>query len=227
MTGHQAQSRGTQLGDCYRELFEQCAEAVLLFDAATRRLVEGNPALLRLLGYAAEELQELSVYDVVGHSRASVDTNIAQAERWGGSPIGQRLWRRKDGALVDVDVSVGKLGCGERDLLFAIARAAGEATQPSTLREVKEPPAPGVRLRGRGREAAAPLSRRESQVLKLLAHGFSNRQIATRLRLSVKTVETFRARLYRKLGLRGRPALVRHALRTGMLNAEEPAAADD
>ncbi len=64
------------------------------------------------------------------------------------------------------------------------------------------------------------LSPRESQVLRLLAQGHSNRQIATRLKLSVKTVETFRARLSKKLRLRGRAALVRYALRTGLVTIE-------
>ncbi len=57
-------------------------------------------------------------------------------------------------------------------------------------------------------------------MLRLLAQGNSNRQIAARLKLSVKTVETFRARLSKKLHLRGRSALVRYALRTGVVNIE-------
>lgn len=70
------------------------------------------------------------------------------------------------------------------------------------------------------RAPRALLSPRESQVLRLLAQGHSNRQIATRLKLSVKTVETFRARLSKKLRLRGRAALVRYALRTGLVTIE-------
>lgn len=83
-----------------------------------------------------------------------------------------------------------------------------------------------------GRAQRALLSPREAQVLRLLAQGHSNRQIAGRLTLSVKTVETFRARLSRKLGLRGRAALVRYALRTGLVTIEnlspenEPTAAE-
>jgi two-component system response regulator NreC len=72
----------------------------------------------------------------------------------------------------------------------------------------------------RVRAPRALLSPREGQVLRLLAQGYSNRQIAERLKLSVKTVETFRARLSRKLRLRGRSALVRYALRTGLVTIE-------
>lgn len=61
------------------------------------------------------------------------------------------------------------------------------------------------------------LSERELQVLRLIAEGFSNRGIAEQLALSVKTVETYRARIMEKLGLRGRVALVRYALRHHLL----------
>ncbi len=210
----------------YRALFEECAEAIVLYDAETRSVLDGNPAFLRLLGYGSHELRDLTIYDVVGQARDVADTNTERAIKWGASALGRHPWRRKDGAPVDVDVTTGKFRLGGRTVVFAIARAVA-ADEPASAREAKAQYPPGGRRRGHGRDAgAAPLSRRESQVLRLLAHGFSNRQIATRLKLSVKTVETFRARLYRKLGLRGRPALVRHALRTGMLNAEEPAADD-
>ncbi len=208
----------------YRALFEQYVEAVFLYDARTRRVLDGNPAFVRLLGYAPEELPALSVYDVVGHPGSEVDAVHEQASRRGGAAIGRRLWRRKDGALVDVEVSVGRLEHAGRDILFGVARAAGDGASPAALPS-SEARRPQARRRGRGDDGpgTARLSRREGQVLKLLAFGFSNRQIATRLKLSVKTVETFRARLYRKLGLRGRPALVRHALRAGLFAAEDPA----
>jgi two-component system, NarL family, response regulator NreC len=63
----------------------------------------------------------------------------------------------------------------------------------------------------------AQLTSRETQVLKFLAEGFTNRQIAERLLLSVKTVETYRARIGEKLGLQGRADLVRFARDTGLL----------
>lgn len=63
----------------------------------------------------------------------------------------------------------------------------------------------------------ALLSRREREVLTLLAHGYPNREIAARLAVSVKTVETHRTRLARKLHVRTRPALVRFALNAGLV----------
>jgi two-component system, NarL family, response regulator NreC len=61
------------------------------------------------------------------------------------------------------------------------------------------------------------LSPREQQVLRLIALGYTNMQVADSLGLSVKTVETYKSRLMTKLGLAGRAALVRYALEQGLL----------
>ena len=62
-----------------------------------------------------------------------------------------------------------------------------------------------------------PLSDRERKVLQLLALGHTNQEIARLLVISVRTVETHRAHISRKLGLRTRAELVRYALATGQL----------
>jgi len=61
------------------------------------------------------------------------------------------------------------------------------------------------------------LSQREREVLCLVAQGYMNKDIAERLHLSVKSVETYRARIAEKLGLRSRADLVRYALEVGLL----------
>lgn len=64
------------------------------------------------------------------------------------------------------------------------------------------------------------LSERETEVLRLLAAGHTNQEIADRLYLSIKTVETYKARLKEKLGIKGRAQLVRYAINTGLLSSE-------
>ncbi|MDB5312369.1 MAG: DNA-binding response regulator [Gemmataceae bacterium] len=61
------------------------------------------------------------------------------------------------------------------------------------------------------------LSDREVEVARLTAAGHSNKEVATRLNLGVKTVETYRARAMEKLGLQGRADLVRYAVQQGWL----------
>jgi DNA-binding NarL/FixJ family response regulator len=64
-------------------------------------------------------------------------------------------------------------------------------------------------LRGENR---GDLSNRESEVLKLIAFGYSNKEIATRLDLSVKTVEAHKANAMRKLGIASRIDIVKYAI---------------
>lgn len=68
-----------------------------------------------------------------------------------------------------------------------------------------------------GKGQPKDLSRRERDVLRLLAQGHSNQQIADQIRVSVKTVETYRTRLQEKLGLKGRAELYRFAVESGIL----------
>ena len=64
----------------------------------------------------------------------------------------------------------------------------------------------------------AALSQREAEVLRLIASGYSNKEIAGRLALSVKTVEAHKANAMRKLGLNGRIDIVKYALLQGWLS---------
>ena len=67
------------------------------------------------------------------------------------------------------------------------------------------------------------LSAREREVLLRIAQGFSNKEIAAELALSVKTVETYKARVANKLGLRSRVDMVRYAARKGWLETPDRA----
>jgi two-component system response regulator NreC len=78
----------------------------------------------------------------------------------------------------------------------------------------------GFLARG-GRKAlatGASLSEREGEVLRLIAAGYSNKEIASQLDLSVKTVEVHKANAARKLGLKGRIDIVKYALLQGWLS---------
>lgn len=65
--------------------------------------------------------------------------------------------------------------------------------------------------------SAETLSEREVSVIKLVAKGYSNKEVSAQLSLSVKTIETYRARAAEKLGLRTRAALVRYATLEGWM----------
>jgi len=86
-------------------------------------------------------------------------------------------------------------------------------------------PALGARLVAAEAEARAaaeadPLSDREREVLRLLALGHTNQEIAKMLYISVRTAETHRAHVMQKLGFSTRAELVRYALTHGLLDQE-------
>jgi DNA-binding NarL/FixJ family response regulator len=64
-----------------------------------------------------------------------------------------------------------------------------------------------------------PLSSRERQVLQFVGEGRSTKEIAEQMQISVKTVESHRTRLMRKLKIHGTASLVRYAIRRGMIQA--------
>jgi len=69
----------------------------------------------------------------------------------------------------------------------------------------------------KGRGERLPLSPRETEVLRLMALGHTNPEIAEQLSLSVRTVETHRSHVQQKLGLDSRPELTRYALKNGLI----------
>jgi len=111
-----------------------------------------------------------------------------------------------------------------------VLKEAADAEVVNAIREVARGgryvhPELGARLiaaeaEERRREAEDPLSEREREVLRLLALGHTNQEIAKMLYISVRTAETHRAHIMQKLRLQTRAELVRYALEQGLL---EPA----
>ncbi len=78
-----------------------------------------------------------------------------------------------------------------------------------------------VRSTGQERDSYDELTDREREVLKLTVEGFSNQEIADKLIISPKTVDTYRARIMEKLNLHHRSELIKYALKRGLLRAPE------
>src|SRR6201989_460537 len=74
-------------------------------------------------------------------------------------------------------------------------------------------------MEGGSRGPAVSLTPREEEVVKLIAEAYTNAQIAGILHLAEKTVESHRANVLRKLGMRDRVELVRYAIRRGLVEA--------
>lgn len=77
-------------------------------------------------------------------------------------------------------------------------------------------------LAGTPADAIESLSAREHQVLMMVVRGHSSADIGQELHLSPKTIDSYRSRLMAKLGVADLPALVRLAIRSGLLDADQP-----
>jgi two-component system response regulator NreC len=107
-----------------------------------------------------------------------------------------------------------------QDLVQAVRAAAkGEAfLYPSVARKVVEDYLRRVES-GEERARYDGLTEREREILTLIAQGLGNQQIAEKLYISIKTVQTHRAHVLEKLGLHDRTELVRYAIRKGLIEA--------
>ena len=102
---------------------------------------------------------------------------------------------------------------GELELALRSVVRGESWFSPAVSRQVVE----GYVQRVGGEPAADVLTARQREVLKLVAGGRSTKEIAFDLNLSVKTVETHRAQIMERLGIREVAGLVRYALRTGLV----------
>ena len=111
----------------------------------------------------------------------------------------------KDSATTELELALRSAMRGETYLSPAISRQVVEGY---------------VQRMGAGGAESAPLTPRQREVLKRIAEGRSTKEIAFDLGLSVKTVETHRAQIMERLGIRDVAGLVRYALRTGLVPPE-------
>jgi PAS domain S-box-containing protein len=110
----------------YRAVIEQATDGIYILDAQTRRVLESNPSFGRMLGYAAEELLGIEVYDFVAHPRENVDATIERTLEQRRRVVGERRYRRKDGSLLDVEVGVSVISLDGRDVICTIVRDVTE-----------------------------------------------------------------------------------------------------
>lgn len=128
-----------QSEELHRTVVEQAAENIFLVDIGTKRILEANPAFYTSLGYTAEEIRLLKLYDIVAHDRDSVDRNIQRVLAQKRYFIGERKYRRKDGSLMDVEVSTSAISYGGRTALCVVAHDITERKRTEEiLQEARE-----------------------------------------------------------------------------------------
>ncbi|MBS1879217.1 MAG: response regulator transcription factor [Actinobacteria bacterium] len=188
-----------------------------LLEAEEDLEVVGEAGDLAATGEAVAALApRVLVLDVNMPDGLGVDAVAGLRERAPGTQI-VLLTMERDLSLARRALDAGALGYLFKDSahleLIAAVRAAAAGQRHL-------PPAVAAGLSGAGgRGEESGLSPRETEVLKLMALGHTNREIAEQLDLSVRTVETHRAHIQQKLGLNSRPELTRYALDHGLMDA--------
>lgn len=109
-------------------------------------------------------------------------------------------------------------GAGSAELLSAIraVRQGGVYLNPTMTKKVL---GDVLKRPEQARAASDPLTPREREVLKLIADGMTNREIADELVLSLSTVQTHRLHIMEKLNLHNRTELVKYAIRRGLIES--------
>jgi len=187
------------------------------------RLDEAVPVLAEAAGFAAE----LGNPQLVGTVRCNQGDVAARQLNWPQAAeyyqeamaAHQQAGHANDAVLAMIGLGRAEHGLGRTAAAVARLRdaevIAGQIASPQRLAEVRAAlaetgPAPGAG------ELPDGLTARQAEVLRLLAGGRSNKQIASELFLSPATVERHLATIYRKLGLAGRVGATRYAVRHGL-----------
>jgi diguanylate cyclase (GGDEF)-like protein/PAS domain S-box-containing protein len=134
-----AEERLRQSEERYRAVIEQTVEGIYLGAADTKRVLESNAAFQEMLGYTAEELCGMHIYEFVAHDRENIDSVFQSVLDKGHCFIGERRYRRKDGSMVDVETSATVISYGNREVLCTVVRDVTErkATEEA-LKESEE-----------------------------------------------------------------------------------------
>jgi DNA-binding NarL/FixJ family response regulator len=202
--------------------------------AGLRLLINGQPEL-EVVGEAANVQETLSKTHELSPDVLTMDLAMP-----GGSGIKtiERLRQEcpltrvlvltmhKETSYLNAALAAGAFGyviksAADTELLAGIrAVYRGRTMVDLDLSETQRPNALGCQTASKSVGSGAALSKREREVLELLAQGYTNQQAADRLFVSVKTVETYRARVAEKLGLRSRADIVRYAVEMGILGPD-------
>ncbi len=119
----------------YRAVVEQSAECVFLVDLDTKCIIEANPAFQRLLGYSADEVKKLQIYDFTAHDREDIDQKIKLIQETESVFLSQIKYRDKNGKLIDIESSASLIRYQNRKVICVVARDVSIRIRAENIRQ--------------------------------------------------------------------------------------------
>jgi PAS domain S-box-containing protein len=187
-------------------LIQEHPRPMWVYSLESLHFLDVNAAAVAAYGFTRDEFLGMTIADIrPPEDVPALVANVARMRATSDGVTGPWRHRLKDGTLVEVTVTFRTFPFWGRSARLVLA------TRP---------------LAAAAADALTGLSPRERQVFCLVARGHTSRQIAERLALSPKSVETYRARFTQKLALRTRADVLRYALEHDLLGDEPPASGD-
>jgi PAS domain S-box-containing protein len=195
----------------YRLLFDSNPHPMWIYDRDTLAFLAVNDAAIQHYGYSRDEFLRMSLKDI----RPAQDVpwlleKVSNIKPGMNSASGRHL--KKNGRLVNVEIVSHTLQFRGRraELVLAMDVADSKTVQPQNLRTAPH-----------GSDALEKfqdnrLTEAENRVAKYVAHGFSNKQIAVFLRVSVRTVENHISHILSKKGFTNRVEIARYVLESSL-----------
>jgi PAS domain S-box-containing protein len=109
-------------------------DLVYVVEVPSLRVIQANRAFTRLLGYTPEEIPNLTVRDITVTDPKSIADVMKMLEVTSEVPVGLRRFRRKDGTMLEIEVSIGRSKIGERVVDCVVARDPTERRETERAR---------------------------------------------------------------------------------------------
>ncbi len=190
----------------WKKLFDCSPDSVFISRIDSFEFVEVSKRSCDVYGYTRKEFLEMQIFDI------EVDASLVGEvqKQYRNTPVREVIEvfghnRRKDGSTFPVHVRFTKI---DKELAMANVRDITTVEDQTDLMVLRN------RLVSRGTRRVVEkgkLSKRELDVLSLVGKGNSNTEVAKKLKISTKTVSTYRRRLMQKLGLESNVALTQYA----------------
>src|SRR3712207_6100648 len=115
-----AQERLRESEERHRAVVEQSVEGIYLFAPDSGRVLESNEAFEELVGYTAEELLGMTIYDLITHESEDIDWQVERSLEEKRRYKGERSYRRKDGSFLEVEASATVVPYGKEEAVCCV-----------------------------------------------------------------------------------------------------------